>query len=90
MARIFSIYFTYDDSLRSAIVSVRQLPEQTEFVLGNLDEEIYKLLPGNTLVLSPAGSLFFKDQPVVNEPAELINTVIESLAQHLAAAKTFQ
>jgi hypothetical protein len=82
MARIFNIYFTYEDELYSAIVSVRYNPFFTEYVLGNLDADLRILLPGNSVVSEPAGNLFFQNSTTHHSP-QLMNAIIKSLAAHL-------
>ena len=84
MVRIFNIYFTYEDELQSAIVSVRTMPFFTEYILGNLDYELIALLPGNKIVSQTPGDLFFQNiQP--EHSSVLMNAIIKSIAAHLHA-----
>ena len=84
MARIFNIYFTYDDVLHSAIVSVRTTPFFTEYTLGNLDVDLALLLPGNKLYSQTPGQLFFQNVSS-NHSTVLMNAIIKSIAHHLHA-----
>lgn len=82
MARLFNIYFTWDDALFSAIVSVRLNSLTPEYLLGNLDSEVLQKLPGICIVSEPSGELRFQNSPAHHSP-ELMNAVIQSLAAHL-------
>jgi hypothetical protein len=84
MARIFNIYFTYDDVLHSAIVSVRTTPFFTEYNLGNLDADLTLLLPGNKVISQAPGQLFFQNISA-HHSTELMNEIIRSIAKHLHA-----
>ena len=87
MARIFNIYFVYDNELHNAIVSVRSTPFFTEYILGNLDAEVRSLLPGNCIVSTLPGSLVFKDAND-KHPSQLMEAILQSLARHLQASHT--
>lgn len=83
MARIFNIYFTHDDVLHSAIVSVRNTPLLTEYILGNLDEELRKTLPSNVVT---ATDIELRCQNgTESHPHSLMNAITKSLAAHLCA-----
>jgi hypothetical protein len=84
MARIFNIYFTYEEILHNAIVSVRTTPFFTEYTLGNLDEEIIRLLPGNKIIAKTRGELFFQHIAPHHSPL-LMDAIIRSIQQHLLA-----
>jgi hypothetical protein len=84
MARIFNIYFTYDDVLYSAIVSVRTTPFFTEYNIGNLDSELSLLLPDNKVMSQAEGQLFFQDISPQHSVA-LMNEIIKSILKHLHA-----
>ncbi|HUC79357.1 MAG TPA: hypothetical protein VMR70_00520 [Flavisolibacter sp.] len=84
MARIFNIYFTYDDVLYNAIVSVRTTPFFTEYVLGNMDTELSFLLPGNK-VLSQTPGVFFFQNIAAHHSQALMNEIIRSIKEHLLA-----
>ena len=82
MARIFNIYFTHDDILHNAIVSVRITPFFTEYVLGNLDEDLRPLLPDNKIFSQSPGPLFF--QNITQEHSvPLMNVIIKTINRHL-------
>lgn len=82
MARIFNIYFTYEDTLHSAIVSVHPTPAATEYIIGNLDGDLRLLLPSNKIVsASPDGLTFLHTTP--QHPAGLMEAIIASLLKHL-------
>lgn len=84
MARIFNIYFTYDDILHSAIVSVRNTPFFTEYILGNLDEELQSLLPDNRVFSQTPGQLFFQNM-TAEHSVQLMNEIIKTITRHLHA-----
>ena len=84
MARIFNIYFTYDDVLYNAIVSVRSTPFFTEYILGNMDTELSFLLPGNKVLSQTTGSFFFQNI-APHHSQVLMNEIIRSIKQHLLA-----
>jgi hypothetical protein len=82
MARIFNIYFTYDDVMHNAIVSVRTTPFFTEYILGNLDADLSILLPGNKIISPVTGQLFF--QNIASYHSEkLMSEIIKSIRSHL-------
>jgi hypothetical protein len=84
MARIFNIYFTYDDILHNAIVSVRTTPFFTEYILGNLDEDLRMLLPDNRLFSQAQGEFYFEN--ITTDHSEvLMKVLIKTIAHHLHA-----
>lgn len=84
MARLFNIYFTHDDVLHSAIVSVRSTTVPTEYILGNLDAGLHRLLPGNSIVSDVPGGLRFQNT-AVRHSGPLMTSILKSLAEHLRA-----
>lgn len=84
MARIFNIYFTYEDVLHNAIVSVRTTPFFTEYILGNMDADLILMLPGNKIISQTTGHLFFQNISS-HHSAALMNEIIRSIKQHLLA-----
>lgn len=84
MARIFNIYFTYDDVLYNAIVSVHATPFFTEYILSNLDADLRMLLPGNKVLSQAPGHLFFQNISSLHSP-DLMNEIIKSISRHLHA-----
>ena len=89
MARLFNIYFTHDDILHSAIVSVHTTSFFTEYILGNLDAELKLLLPGNKVISQPEKNLFFPDiQP--EHSLLLIKAILKSINKHLHAGNDVQ
>ena len=85
MARIFNIYFTYEGIVHNAIVSVRITPFFTEYILGNLDEELRMLLPDNKIYSQTPGHLFFQNAAAFYSE-ELMNVIIKTIARHLHAS----
>ena len=84
MARIFNIYFSYDDVTHNAVVSVRTTPFFTEYVLGNLDTDLTMLLPSNKIISQVPGQLFFQNITPLHS-IDLMNVIIKSIAKHLHA-----
>lgn len=89
MARLFNIYFTHDDVLHSAIVSVRSTTVSTEYILGNLDAGLHRLLPGNSIVNDVPEGLRFQNT-AVRQSLPLITAILKSLADHLHADETLR
>ena len=84
MARIFNIYFTYDDVLHSAIVSVRNTPFFTEYSLGNLNTDLAMMLPGSKVISQLEGKMFFQNASD-HHSMDLMNKIIRSIHEHLHA-----
>ena len=84
MARIFNIYFIYDDIQHNAIVSVRTTPFFTEYVLGNLDADLSQLLPGNKIISTTPRYLFFQHASAQHSE-DLMKVIIKSITRHLHA-----
>ena len=84
MARIFNIYFTYDDISHSAVVSVRSTPFFTEYIIGNLDVDLGMLLPSNKIISQTPGNLFFQNVTAIHS-LDLMDVIIKSIAKHLHA-----
>jgi hypothetical protein len=82
MARIFNIYFVYNERMHNAIVSVRITAFFTEYTLNNLEEELLALLPGNKIVSQSAHHFVFKDASSENSSA-LMDAIIKAVAEHL-------
>ena len=84
MARIFNIYFTYDDMLHSAIVSVRDTPFFTEYILANLDEKLRSLLPDTRIFSQTPDHLFFQNT-ATGHSVQLMDEIIKTIVRHLHA-----
>jgi hypothetical protein len=80
MARIFNIYFTYNDQMYNAIVSVRTTPFFTEYTL-NFDEELMQLLPGNKIISTSSDHFIFQHASS-QESNPLMKEIIRAVAQH--------
>ncbi len=81
MARIFNIYFSFDDAEYNAIVSVKSNPFFTEYNL-SLPEDLQKQLPSNKIIHSGSGRLLFQ-QDATNMQTPLMNVIIEAVARYL-------
>jgi hypothetical protein len=86
MARIFNIYFTYNHTSYSAMVTVRTTPFFTEYALANLDPAILELLPGNKIVSTGCGPLRFQ-YATAQYPASLMNAITSAVSEHLHLSK---
>mgnify|MGYP001413824318 CR=1 FL=1 len=86
MARIFNIYFTHGDVVRSAVVSVRQTPFFTEYTLNNFDEELEGLLPGNKIISKGPDHFIFQNAGP-SDSSELMQSIIKAVAEHLHATE---
>ena len=86
MARIFNIYFNYDDLMHNAVVSVHTTPFFTEFTLTNFNEELLELLPSNKIRSTTPDNFIFQNASSEN-PNELMNAIIKAVAEHLQATE---
>ena len=86
MARIFNIYFTYNDVMHNAIISVRSTPFFTEFTLNNFNEELLELLPGNKILSKGPDHFIFQNASSENS-SDLMNAIIKAVAEHLHATE---
>jgi hypothetical protein len=82
MARIFNIYFSYNGIMHNAIISVRTTPFFTEYKLNNFNEELLKLLPGNTILFREPDNFIFQNASAENSPA-LMKAIIQAVSEHL-------
>ena len=85
MARIFTINFIYNNSACSAMVSVKTTPFYIEYTLGNLDDELSLLLPGNKII-SPSFRNFIFPEAQQHHSAVLMDAIIQAVRLHLQAA----
>ncbi|MGN6166306.1 MAG: hypothetical protein ACTHOF_17375 [Flavisolibacter sp.] len=79
MARIFNIYFNYNGSMRSAMVSVRTTPFFTEYTL-DFDEELMELLPGNKIISTASNHFTFQHASSL-EVTPLMKEIIGAVSQ---------
>jgi hypothetical protein len=86
MARIFNIYFHFNDSMHNAVVSVRSTPFFIEYTLNNFNEDLLRLLPGNKIISRGPQDFIFQDVSSDNSP-ELMDAIIRAVAEHLHATK---
>lgn len=82
MARIFNIYFFFDDMMHSAVVSVRTTPFLTEYTINNFNEELLSLLPGNKILSQGPDHFVFQNASSENSTA-LMNAIIKAVSEHL-------
>ena len=82
MARIFNIYFNYDNSSYHAVVSVRTTPFYTEYSLNIISEDLLAGLPGNKIIsLSPDNFVFQNAQ--THHSMELMDAIIVAVKDHV-------
>ena len=86
MARIFNIYFTYEDDMHHAVVSVRKTPFLTEYSLINFNEELLQLLPGNKIVSRSPDEFIFQNVSGENNSA-LMDAITRAVAEHMHATQ---
>ena len=86
MARIFNIYFSYEDRMYHAVVSVRTTPFFTEYTLNNFNEELLEMLPGNKILSRSPGHYVFQNASP-NHSSELMNAIIKAVKEHLHATE---
>lgn len=85
MARIFNIYFTYQDITYSAIVSVRQTAFFTEYTLKNLDDSLSEQLPGDKIISRAKEDFIFQNAPLTS--TDLMKEIIRAVSSHLDTIK---
>ena len=82
MARIFNIYFNYDNSSYHAVVSVRATAFYTEYSLNIISENLLAGLPGNKIIsLSPDHFVFQNAQKHHSIP--LMDAIIVAVKDHV-------
>ena len=86
MARIFNIYFTHDDRMHNAVVSVRNTPFFTEFTLNNFSEDLLELLPGNKILSKGPDHFIFQNASAENS-SKLMKEIIRAVSEHLQATE---
>ena len=86
MARIFNIYFTYEQVQYNAIVSVRTTPFFTEFTLNNFDERLFSELPGNKILSTNPGHYVFQSLESVT-PTPLMAVIMQAVSDRNHTAK---
>lgn len=86
MARIFNIYFTYNDSIHTAVVSVRKTAFFTEYTLNNFNEQLLEFLPGNKILSKSSGHFVFQNASAEHSTA-LMNAIIKAVSEHLLATE---
>jgi hypothetical protein len=86
MARIFNIYFSYENKVHHAVVSVRTTPFFTEYTLNNFNEELLRFLPGNKIISKqPDHYVFANAGP--DDSSELMKSIIKAVFEHLHATE---
>jgi hypothetical protein len=86
MARIFNIYFQYDDMGYHAMVSVRSTPFFTEYTLNNINEDLLDFLPGNKIISKQNDHFIFPNATEENSTI-LMDTIIKAVSEHLHATE---
>jgi hypothetical protein len=81
MARVFNIYFSFNNAMRNAIVTVRTTPFFTEYTL-NFDEELLQELPGNKIISTSANHFIFQHASS-NELSPLMKEILAAVSQHI-------
>jgi hypothetical protein len=79
MARIFNIYFNYNNAVYNAMVSVRTTPFFTEYIL-DFDEELMELLPGNKIISTSPDHFIFQHASS-QESNPLMQEIIRAVSQ---------
>jgi hypothetical protein len=86
MARIFNIYFYYDDLMYNAVVYARSTPFYTEYTLKNFDTELMELLPGNKILSQSPGHFVFQNASTGSSKV-LMNSIIKAVTEHVQASR---
>ncbi len=85
MARIFNIYFPFQDVVRNAIVTERSAPFYIEYHL-TLEPDLLLQLPGNKIIVTTPGYFSFPQVPA-HENNVLMKEIIKAIASHLQTHK---
>lgn len=85
MARIFTIQFFFSGALHYALVSVRNNPFFTEYLLTMLDDAVENALPNRRIICTAKDSLQFMDAPAGND-VFLMRAILNALQLHLHPA----
>lgn len=86
MARVFSIYFSYNGALHSGMVTVRNTPFFREYTL-RADDEIMNLLPGDKLISTSPKHLIFQHASTT-ERHPLTEAILRAVSEYLLAAES--
>jgi hypothetical protein len=82
MARIFNIYFNYDNVTYHAVVSVHSTALYTEYSINNINEDLLATLPGNKIIsLSPEHFVFQNAQR--HHSIMLMDAIIVAVKDHV-------
>lgn len=87
MARIFTIRFTYENTLHNAMVFVKETPFFIEYKLNMLDVHLLNLLPSNKIISSSPGQFTFTDAYGF-ENHDLMNEIIRAISEHIHSVQT--
>lgn len=82
MARIFTINFTHENTLLTAMIAVRQTPFFMEYTLSMLPREIMLQLPGDKIISTSPNHLIFANA-TLDESSELMSEILRAVAEHL-------
>ena len=82
MARIFSIYFNYEDAVHHAMIAVRETPFHKEYKISLQDEDLTKLLLSDKIISTAPGVFLFSN---VSTPEynQLMKQVLSAVAEHI-------
>jgi hypothetical protein len=87
MARIFTIRFTYEETLHNAMVFVKEKPFFKEYKLNMLDMNLLKLLPSDKIISSsPDHFEFFNAADDRN--SSLTQEIIRAISEHIHSVQT--
>ncbi|HWJ91289.1 MAG TPA: hypothetical protein VNR87_09270 [Flavisolibacter sp.] len=86
MARIFNIYFTHEELMHNAVVSVRTTPFYIEYTLNNFNEQLLQFLPSNKIISREPGHFIFQNAGPESS-SSLMNAIIKAVSEHLHATE---
>jgi hypothetical protein len=87
MARIFTIRFTYEDTLHHAMVFVKETPFFTEYKLNMLEYDLLKLLPSDKIISSSHDHFTFSNS-TGHEFSDLMKVIIRAISEHIHSVHT--
>jgi len=82
MARIFTINFSYENALLTAMIAVRQTPFFMEYTISMLPSDIMEQLPGNKIISTGPNQLIFANA-TLDESSVLMNEILHAVTAHL-------
>jgi hypothetical protein len=82
MARIFSIEFTYKDTVHHGMITVRDTPFHKEYKISLQEEILHDLLPSDKII-SPEPDKFIFANTSPQTYSDLMKQILAAVAEHV-------